>query len=94
MRGLPPELTLYQVVRYCSMGPNSGFLREELGGGGDMEWLRGTCAQLHPTFCAPTDCSQAFRFPFCLFLSGIFQMGIGVGCHFLTQRIFLDPGLN
>ena len=37
--GSLPELMLYQVVRYCSMGPDGGFLREELRVGEKMwEW--------------------------------------------------------
>lgn len=37
--GSLPELMLYQVVRYCSMGPDGGLLREELGVGEKMwEW--------------------------------------------------------
>lgn len=37
--GSLPEFMLYQAVRYCSMGPDSGFLREELGAGKKIwEW--------------------------------------------------------
>ena len=89
MRGLP-SVSGGQILQH---GAQQWLLKRGAGRGEETwEWLRGTCAQLHPTFCAPTDCSQPgssvysyLDFP---------DKNTGVGCHFLLQRIFLTQGLN
>ena len=49
------------------------------------------CSQLCPTLCDPMDCSPPGQAPPSMEFS---SKNIGVGCHFLFQRMFLHQGSN
>ena len=54
-----------------------------------MKESESEAAQSCPTLCDPMNYRLAGSF-----VLGIFQTGIGVGCHFLLQGIFPTQGLN